>query len=308
MTITQSPHCPACGNRQNFELRGYRASSSVFSDLALLSCEVCTLVFAYPPPSQSELDKYNKSYFHNAHSGLPISEEVVAFHNALAQLRKEYIASYISQGDHRVNSVLEVGPGLGYLAQCWLREHPDHQYFVSETDEDCRKLLESQGILCDKRPVKRSIDLVIASHVVEHVPDPISFLEDVIYYLRPGGCIFIEVPCQDFLHKPTDEPHLLFFTDKSMKALLKRLGLVDIHTAYYGRSISSLKKPLSLSYSINKIRSRIAKTGPFGSFMAQIQCQSLRDPLQKAVMLPYQPHISSKKPAWWLRTMATFPG
>ena len=306
MTNTQFAICPVCGNRDNDFLRHYRASSTVFSNSALMSCQSCSLVFAHPAPSQSELNQYNQSYFKNAHSGLPNSEEVILFQKALAELRKEFIDSYISSSCHKVSNVLEVGPGLGFLAQCWLRDYPSHQYFVSETDEDCRNLLEAQGVLCNKRPAKHSIDLVIASHVVEHVSDPISFLGDIVEYIKPGGYIFIEVPCQDFLHKPLDEPHLLFFTDKSMKILLNRLGFSEIYASYYGRSISSLTKSFSLSYMFNKCRSRIARMGRLGSFIAQIKCQSLRDPLQKAVMLPYQPHSRSNKPAWWLRTMATY--
>lgn len=308
MSIIAFPICPACGNQQTTKLRDYRASCQVFGDLSLLSCQVCTFVFAYPTPSQSELDIYNKRYFTNAHSGLPTSDEAIAFHKALALLRKEYISSYITSANKSVSSVLEVGPGQGFLAQCWLRDHPAHQYTVLETDNDCCRILESQGILCDNRPRKRSVDLVIASHVVEHVPNPTAFLGLITTFLKPGGSIFIEVPCQDFLHKPLDEPHLLFFNDKSMETLLKRIGFVDIHTSYYGRPISSLEKRFSFTYTINTLRSRLAKAGPLGSFLAQIKCNSLCDSMQKAVMLPYQPHIPSAKPAWWLRAMATFPG
>lgn len=308
MPSIQYSTCPVCANQKNTCLRDYRSSGNFFNDLSLMSCGECSLVFAYPPPSQSVLDTYNKNYFQNAHLGLPKSEEAILFQKALAQLRKEYIASYISRGGHTVNNILELGPGLGYLAQSWLQEYPHHQYYVFETDEDCRNLLEPQGVLCDKRPEKGSVDLVIASHVLEHVTDPINFLGDIVDYIRPGGCIFIEVPCQDYLHKSLDEPHLLFFTDRSIKTLLTRLNFIDINTSYHGRSIASLIKPFSLSFLFNKFRSRLAKKGRLGSVIANINCKYLSDPLQKAVMLPYQPHISSKKPAWWLRTMARLPG
>lgn len=307
MTINATPKCPVCSNYHTRELRSYRSSHSIFNFSSLYSCDTCTLVFAYPPPSHSELDKYNRSYFCNAHSGLPNSEDVLAFHAGLAHLRKDYISTYLSNGEHSVRSVLEIGPGVGYLSRCWLDQFPTHQYFAFETDDDCRKILKSQGVVCDACPPKHSIDLVIASHVVEHLSDPINFLDEITDYIRPGGCLFVEVPCQDHLYKSSDEPHLLFFNDDSIQHLLKKLGFVDIQTAYYGRKLSSLKKPFSSSFLFNKLRSRIAMTSPFGSFLAQIKFPSLDDPLQKAVLLPYQPHIKSNKPAWWLRVMASLP-
>ena len=133
--------------------------------------------------------------------------------------------------------------------------------------------------------------MVIASHVVEHVSDPLSFLNNIIDYIRPGGSIFIEVPCQDHLYKSLDEPHLLFFTDQSLQLLLETLGFVDIQLSFHGRKLTSLQKSFSSSFLFNKLRSRIAMASPLGAFLAQIKPSSFVDPLQAAVLLPYQPHI-----------------
>ena len=307
MTITVNPNCPVCGSHHNSELRRYRSSHSIFNSSSLFSCDACTLVFAFPPPSNTELDAYNSSYFYNAHSGLPNNEDVLAYHHGLAHIRKEYISNYLSDREHTVQSILEIGPGVGYLSRCWLENYPNHQYYAFETDDDCRKILKTLGVECDSAPPQRSIDLVIASHVVEHISDPITYLSNIIDYIRPGGSIVIEVPCQDHLYKSSDEPHLLFFTDQSLQLLLESLGFVDIQLSFHGRKLTSLQKPFSASFLFNKLRSRIAMTSPLGSFLAQIKSSSLVDPLQAAVLLPYQPHIKSNKPASWLRAMATLP-
>jgi predicted SAM-dependent methyltransferase len=55
--------------------------------------------------------------------------------------------------------------------------------------------------------VNRKVDYVIASHVVEHVPDLVSWLGELSSVLKPGGTIRLAVPdmrfCFDYLRKET---------------------------------------------------------------------------------------------------------
>jgi SAM-dependent methyltransferase len=50
-------------------------------------------------------------------------------------------------------------------------------------------------------------DYVVASHVIEHVPDPLRWLDDIHSVLRPGGIVALAVPdhrrCFDALRSPT---------------------------------------------------------------------------------------------------------
>lgn len=39
-------------------------------------------------------------------------------------------------------------------------------------------------------------DLVVASHVIEHVVDPMQFMSDLVRVTKPGGLIFIEAPSE----------------------------------------------------------------------------------------------------------------
>ena len=39
-------------------------------------------------------------------------------------------------------------------------------------------------------------DLVVASHVIEHISDPIKFFSDAIRVLKPGGVLFLEAPSE----------------------------------------------------------------------------------------------------------------
>ena len=50
-------------------------------------------------------------------------------------------------------------------------------------------------------------DYVVASHVIEHVPDPVRWLDDIHRVLRPGGIVALAVPdhrrCFDALRSPS---------------------------------------------------------------------------------------------------------
>jgi|GEM_PF-1569518 len=70
---------------------------------------------------------------------------------------------------------------------------------------------------------------VICRHTLEHVTDPIGFIEAMRLLLRPGGLLFIEVPGSNtvihdlFGHELWDE-HLHLFSPNNLAALVVRLG------------------------------------------------------------------------------------
>jgi 2-polyprenyl-3-methyl-5-hydroxy-6-metoxy-1,4-benzoquinol methylase len=73
-----------------------------------------------------------------------------------------------------------------------------------------------------------TIDAVIASHVIEHLPDPVGFLRSVELLLAPGGRLVLAVPdmraCFDLLRPPTTtgnlvEAHVLCAERHSLSSL-----------------------------------------------------------------------------------------
>ena len=65
----------------------------------------------------------------------------------------------------------------------------------------------SGGRLRDAVPGDTAFDYVIASHVLEHLPNPIAFLQDCAQLLRAGGTLALALPdhryCFDHLRPPT---------------------------------------------------------------------------------------------------------
>ena len=80
-----------------------------------------------------------------------------------------------------------------------------------------------------------SFDLITARHLIEHVPEPDKFLEEVARILRPGGIVNIRTPNGNALGRilfrkfwfANDIPrHLFLFTPKSLDKLARKYGLV----------------------------------------------------------------------------------
>lgn len=269
----------------------------------------CGLQYADPMPSGEDLEHYNLSYFHNAHGGMATSPDEDAFFSAMAALRLAHVSDYVRDHAASITDVLEVGPGAGHFASHWLRSHPLSVYHAVETDTTCHAALAQLGVRLvepDGGAALPTFDLVVLSHVLEHVSDPKEFLHSILEGLRPGGVIFIEVPCNDWQHKALDEPHLLFFDKKPMATLLESLGLRDMQLSYHGRLISDLQADRPLRALAQKVRSRLIRNGVVFPFSRRRPgMTSLSKPLERAVIHPTQAHLEQDKPAWWLRALAT---
>jgi 2-polyprenyl-3-methyl-5-hydroxy-6-metoxy-1,4-benzoquinol methylase len=79
-----------------------------------------------------------------------------------------------------------------------------------------------------------SFDVVIMMHVLEHVPDPLATLAEVMRILKPGGMLIVAVPnCASLSARLFGERwsgwdlprHLTHFTPNSLQQMLDKVGL-----------------------------------------------------------------------------------
>ena len=91
-------------------------------------------------------------------------------------------------------SLIEVGCGKGYF----LEQLHDHGFDIVGIDP----AYEGESSYVVKAPFTReaglSADAVILRHVLEHIPDPMAFLQSIAD-ANNGGLIYIEVPCVDWI-------------------------------------------------------------------------------------------------------------
>jgi len=296
--------CPVCSSSRISFIRAYRAHSSLFNSSNLFSCTNCNLTFASPCPTASQLDNYVSSYFINAHAGAPSTRKQLAFLESVAQIRIAHVSAYLSGIGLQPSSIFEVGPGQGFFAKQWLHMHPETRYDAYEVDCSCHDSLRSIGVNLVGANDSSPVDLVVLSHVLEHVSDPRKFLETHCARLKSGGAIFIEVPCDDWKHKSIDEPHLLFFNNKSLSELLFSLGFVNLVLSYHGRTLTDVLRPVSFRYVCDRINSIVIRAFPPYSRFPLFRHMPFSDHYQASASLPLRPHCESREPALWLRAVA----
>jgi SAM-dependent methyltransferase len=304
--------CPVCESI-DVEVRGsYRGTHATFNGLHRANCSSCGMVFATPMPDGKVLDEYNASFFANVYGGQPLNPLTTAFFSGIARLRLAHLERYLGKHNIDASSLMELGPGPGFFARSWLVKHPATTYLAVETDTSCHASLREVGVHIVEASAMAEestpVDLVVMSHVLEHVSSPIKFLKDATRNLRKGGTIFIEVPSRDWEHKLIDEPHLLFFDKGPMQQLLSTLGFGNIEVSYHGQEIDRLRSASVLRANWMAVRSKLITLGFVAPFAwVRTGMEMLTDPLERAAVAPLKAHSESSKPAWWLRAVAQKP-
>lgn len=131
-------------------------------------------------------------------------------------------------------NVLEVGCNTGFI----LSGLNQLGYSVTGTDLSAtavgfaRKCYGLNSIYLSEFPPEdkaRSFDVLLASHIIEHVLDPKAFIDQCTRFLKPGGICIIRTPNVDSLgirvfraHYPVFCPpiHLNYFSIRTLSSLL----------------------------------------------------------------------------------------
>lgn len=293
--------CPVCAATEATPLGAYRNNTPALAGLTKQACVACGMVFVSPMPSQQLWDDYNASYFQSAHGSATDSPRARLFREGLAGVRVRQVLDHI--GAPPAMRVLEVGAGYGELMQVYRDAVPGSQYAVVDTDASAREMLRQRGaeVFAEIGDVSNDRDLLVLSHVLEHTRDPAGFLQLCLDRLRPGGHIFIDVPCRDDLYKAGDEPHLLFFDKPAMEVLLTKVGLRNIDLGYFGQTHAALTAPFAchpilsrLFSGANRALARMTGRGP-----------SHLDRISRVVLAPFAADQRHLRRARWLRAIAT---
>lgn len=140
----------------------------------------------------------------------------------------EYTKSILSDGDQ----ILEVG--FGWAGGARILRGTDTSYegieVSSEAVEQARKTFNAAGMNFQRYDGRHipfddsSFDIVLSSHVLEHVDDPNGYLSDIKRVTRPGGKVIVVTPNGFHRVKPGERPwnrfHLREYDGPAFRALL----------------------------------------------------------------------------------------
>jgi len=143
--------------------------------------------------------------------------------------------------------VLDVGCATGALL-AWLRDRGWDCIGIelcgpaADYARNTRKLSVISGTIERAGLPANSVDVVLASHVIEHVNNPRSFVNEIYTSLKPGGSCFITTPSIDGLQarlfgsrwRSAIFDHLYLFSKRTLRALLEAAGFTIEKTISWG--------------------------------------------------------------------------
>ncbi len=154
-------------------------------------------------------------------------------------------------GLENISNILEIGSGDGVLLRLIRKNHPNINITALEPNKNhCAilSLIPDVTVIQDymeNAGLKQKYDLVIMSHVLEHIENPqeaIKYIYDNL--LVDGGFLYIDVPNQDYelcsvgISFKAPATHLYFFNGENMKNMLTSLGFDS--KQYYGVKYKTL--------------------------------------------------------------------
>ena len=207
----------------------------------VVRCGTCGTGYVSEAPSPGELRRYYSTEYRAYRAGSSASARV--WTRVLSVLLREEVGSSLGLAlfppESGSNAMLDVGIGGGSLTSKMMGRGWN-AYGLDFTHDLAAQLPEGmvQFVVghAGHLPFRdRSFDLVIASHVLEHLHDPVHALTEYARVLRPGGRVSLGVPNFDSFpsvafHRATyaylDVPrHLVFFTDRSLRLAIRQSGL-----------------------------------------------------------------------------------
>jgi SAM-dependent methyltransferase len=237
-STTQAVVCTVCG--QDTTTTHHANVQSVYSAKAydVMRCANCQHFFTWPAPTTPELDDiYNNRYSYDAHSLIEREKVMRA---------KNYARFIASMPD--VSSAMEVGCMHGLL----LTELEKHNIKASgvELDPQAVEHCRQKGLDVVQSSIEEHLqqagnrhDVIIMSHVIEHIAKPQEQLASLHERMSKNGRLVLITPNSmaksrrafgkfwGYWQVPV---HINHFNESSMRHLLEKSGFKLLETRYYG--------------------------------------------------------------------------
>lgn len=251
----------------NYKLN-VQADLAVFKNIKIYKCKKCDIGFCHPMPKIEKLDEYYSKIYRSPGRPHYINRFDLDLYSNKNLNYIQYLTTFLDFT--KLNSIFDFGSGPGALGFLLKKKFPHLKLFSSEADKHCIRILKSRGYKVYKNlnSVHRKFDLIISTHSLEHMSD-LQIIQKFKNISKKNSHLFIEVPnCpldKNYIKRPYDSPHLIFFTFKSCLKLSKKfkMKLVNLNYASY-----SIKK--SFQY-MNYFKIKYNKITNGSSFFKKIK-------------------------------------
>lgn len=205
-------------------------------------CNACGHVFQNPRPVFDDLkDRYQDEYFEYE------LDNDAQFFDLMRRGLDDINFDAIEASMPASAKALDIGCATGMLVEHlasrgWQAEGVEICVPAAEYGRKYRHIPIHIGTLEDQDFGDASFDFVHFSHVIEHVPDPRAFLEQVARITKPGGYVVIVTPNTRSLQalmfgsrwRSAIADHLNLFSSASLSRLMREAGLTVVRTVTWG--------------------------------------------------------------------------
>jgi len=161
--------------------------------------------------------------------------------------RHDIFCKYVSR-DHLNGPVFEVGCGAG-VARKMIED--DYSCTIDGCDLNLVALEDSVPVKGEtyfynvqdrKEEFHEKFSTIVLLDVLEHIEDPILFLESIYFHLRTGGTLIVNVPAFQPLYSQYDVAagHVRRYNRKTLTKELNQTGLIVKDSSYWGMSLIPL--------------------------------------------------------------------
>ncbi len=247
--------CPLCNSSGRFSYRGRDLLFDSTEMYQYMKCSRCAAVYQDPMPTSGEISGfYPEDYAvyrkighikHHSSMKLAVLRYKYGYKHIKAPFFLRLMAPVVSVFRYGESirflpggRALDIGCGNGKFMQAmnslgWQFEGVEFNPMAVDV---CREagLNVFHGDLQTAAYDDDSFDLITARHVIEHIPDPESFMREIARILKKGGRMVIQTPNTRALGRgwfginwyANDIPrHLVLFCPDNLNMLAKRHGL-----------------------------------------------------------------------------------
>lgn len=283
--------CPICEGTAFNHLADPKDFTITQEQYQVIQCRKCTLGITSPRPDDKELGRYYASDEYISHADKPASlfDRAYRIARSSALRTKLHLLQKLSTG----RTILDFGCGTGDFLKYLQQNGYDVQGVEPSSKARAiaaRKIGENK-VTSEIQDINIQFDIITLWHVLEHIPDLNSTIEQLKRRLHKNGFLLIAVPnvkswdsehYKDFWAAYDTPRHLWHFTQKSIPQLLSRHRLRLVRTipmkldAFYVSLLSEKyrnDKKLSIGGMINALVNGIRsnqnarKTGEYSSLI-----------------------------------------
>jgi 2-polyprenyl-3-methyl-5-hydroxy-6-metoxy-1,4-benzoquinol methylase len=232
-------HCPLCESTSQAsfderQFRGYKVKNVI--------CQSCGLVFQSPRMDEVESRDFYQAEYRLLYQGqVGPNAKDLKVQTQRAQVTLDFISPYIKSASR----LLDIGCSSGLLLQK-LAAHYHADACGVEPGDMYRQYALTSGleVFPSVEELKQAglprFALVSLMHVLEHLPNPVTYLADLrTTLLEPGGWLLLEVP-NLYAHDSFEVAHLVSYSLHSLKQVVEKAGYRVVAQRKHGQPRSKL--------------------------------------------------------------------